>query len=144
MYWSNRTVLSLRKYHHYFTLENFSKSVSLWFLTGVWVTSLIKSPELLPVFWPTLTMPWSLLFILFPSSPLPVQIPLVTVPSAPITICITLTVTIMFHRVFRPLSRFRYSAFFSLSFNFTLWSAETEKSTIRQVPFFIVWSSGRD
>ena len=45
-------------------------------------------------------------------------------------------------------ARARYLSFFSLSFNFTLWSAGTAKSTILQVLFFVdyykVWSSGWD
>ena len=45
--------------------------------------------------------------------------------------------------------RWRYLFFFSLSFNFNLWSAGTAKSTILQVLFFDVsyykvWTSGRD
>ena len=36
------------------------------------------------------------------------------------------------------LARFRYLFFFSLSFNFTLWSAGTAKSTILQVLFFLL------
>ena len=76
--------------------------------------------------------------------------PSVTVPRAPITIGIT--VTFMFHSFFffNSLGRFRYLSFFSFSFNFILWSAGTEKSTILQVLFFFiiidyyyVWSSGR-
>ena len=47
--------------------------------------------------------------------------PLVTVPRAPITIGIN--VTFMFHSFFFSLARLRYLSFFSLSFNFTLWSA---------------------
>ena len=56
--------------------------------------------------------------------------PLVTVPSAPITIGIT--VTFMFHSFFSSVAR----SFNSLSFNFTQWSAETIKSTMRHVFFF--------
>ena len=66
---------------------------------------------------------------------------LVTVPRAPITIGIT--ATFMFHSFFNFLARSRYSSFFSLSFNFTLWSAGTAKSTSRQVLFFCCWLSGR-
>ena len=70
--------------------------------------------------------------------------PLVTILGAPITNGII--VTFMFHN---SLARSRYSSFFSLSFSFTLWSAGTAKSTIRQVHFFYVdnhkiWVSGRD
>ena len=42
---------------------------------------------------------------------------------------------------FCSLARSRYLSFFSLSFSFTLWSAGTAKSTIRQVLFFCRWLS---
>ena len=58
---------------------------------------------------------------------------LVTVPRAPIIIGIN--VTCMFHSFFRSLIRSGYLSF-SLSFNFTLWSGRTAKSTILQVVFF--------
>ena len=58
----------------------------------------------------------------------------VTVPRAPLTIDIT--VTFMFHSFFfYSLARSKYLSFFSLSFNFTLWSAGTAKSTIWQGGF---------
>ena len=60
--------------------------------------------------------------------------PLMTVLRAPITICII--VTFIFHSFFRSLTRPRYLSFFLLSFYFTLWSARTAKSTIRQLLFF--------
>ena len=66
---------------------------------------------------------------------------LVTVPNTPITI--GMTVTFMFHSFFNSRARSRYLSFFSHSFSFTLWSAGTAKSTILQVPFFlliIIWS----
>ena len=74
--------------------------------------------------------------------------PSVTVPSAPIAIGINVTFTSLsfFNSIARPI----YLFFFSLSFNFTLWSAGTAKSTIQQILFFFfvdyckVWSSGRD
>ena len=59
--------------------------------------------------------------------------PLGTVLSAPITIGII--VTFMFHSVFCTLARSSYLSLFSFSFDFTLWSAGTAKTTIRQVPF---------
>ena len=67
---------------------------------------------------------------------------LVAVPRASITNCIT--VTFMFHSFFQFLFQ-RYLSIFSLSFNFTLWSSGTEKSTILQVLFFlwIIIRSGR-
>ena len=69
--------------------------------------------------------------------------PFVTVPRAPITTGIT--VTFMFHSFVNSLIRTRYLSFFSLSFNSTLWLAETVKSTILQVLSFllIIIRSGR-
>ena len=80
---------------------------------------------------------------------------LMTVPSAPITTDIT--VTFVFHSFFSSLARSRYLSFFLLSFCYTLWSAGTAKSIIRQVIFLFfffffffffgyhkVWSFGRD
>ena len=58
---------------------------------------------------------------------------LATVPKAPITIDII--VTFMFHSFFNSLERSRYLSFFSHSFSFILWSAETAKSTILQIFF---------
>ena len=63
---------------------------------------------------------------------------LTTVPRVPITTGIN--VTFMFHSFFNPQARSRYLSFFSLSFNFTLWSAGTAKSTILQVLFFLFFS----
>ena len=63
----------------------------------------------------------------------PFSYPLVTVPKAPITIGII--VTNMFHSFFNSLARSRYLSFYSHSFSFILWSAETAKSTILQVLF---------
>ena len=68
---------------------------------------------------------------------------LVTVPRAPITTGII--VTFMFNSLFNSLARSMYLCFFSYSFNFTLWSAGSEKSTILHVFFFllIILRSGR-
>ena len=78
----------------------------------------------------------------------PFNNPLVIVPNAPITI--DTIITYMFHSFFNSLARSRYLSFFSLSFRFILWSAETAKSTILQILFFFffvdyyeIWSSGR-
>ena len=62
--------------------------------------------------------------------------PLVTVPRTPIIIGIN--ATFRFHSFFSSLVRSRYLFFFSLSFNFTLWSARTAKSKIFQVLFFLL------
>ena len=61
--------------------------------------------------------------------------PFVTVPRAHIIIGIT--VTFMFHSFFNSQDPGTYD-FFSISFNFTLWSAETVKSIIRQILFFLL------
>ena len=63
-----------------------------------------------------------------PKSSSPFSNPLVTVPNAPVTIGII--VTSMFHSFFNSLAKSRYLSFFSHSFSFTLWSAETAKSTL--------------
>ena len=52
-------------------------------------------------------------------------------------IIIGINVILMFHRFFSSLARSWYLSFLSLSFNFTLWSAETAESTIW--PFFFWW-----
>ena len=57
--------------------------------------------------------------------------PLVIVPRAPITISII--VTFIFHSFFNYLAWSRYLSFFSLSFNFTQWSAGTAMSTMLKV-----------
>ena len=61
----------------------------------------------------------------------PFNNPSVTVPRAPITI--NINVTFMFHSFFNSRARSQY--LFSLSFNFTLWSSGTSKSTILWVLF---------
>ena len=58
--------------------------------------------------------------------------PLMTIPRAPITISITVTF------MFNSLAKSRYLFFFSLSFNFTLCSVGTTKSTFRLVLFFLL------
>ena len=61
---------------------------------------------------------------------------LVTILRAPITLGII--VTFMFHSFFNSLERSMYLFFFLLSFNFSLWSAGTAKSTILQVLLFLL------
>ena len=120
-------------YYNYSLIRAFHISVSRWFFTGVWVTaSFLKSPGLFSAFWPfsiMLSFEWSPLVRQLPSPPVPV-------PSAPITIGII--VTCMFHGFFNSQARSRYLSFFSHSFSFILWSAGTAKSTILQVPFFLL------
>ena len=61
----------------------------------------------------------------------------VTLPNAPITIRIT--IISMFHSViFSSLAMSCNLSLFSLSFGFTVWSAETAKSTIQQVFFLTI------
>ena len=64
--------------------------------------------------------------------------PLGTVPSAPITVGITLT--FMFYSLFSSLARSKYFSLVSFSLIFPMWSAETAKSSCRQVYFFFVKS----
>ena len=55
---------------------------------------------------------------------------------ADLTITIGKTVSFMFHSFFNSLVRSSYLSFFSHSFNLTLWTVGTTKSTILQVLFF--------
>ena len=109
----------------------FLTSISQWFPTEVWVTaSLLKSPGLFSVFCPIFTMllfGWSPLILLFPSHPVPV---LILCDCTKRTNYNWITINFMFNSFFNFLARSRYVSFFLLSFNFTLWSAGTAKSTI--------------
>ena len=68
--------------------------------------------------------------------------PLEIVPRVPIIIGIN--VTFIFHIFFSFLVSSRYLSFFSISFNFTQWSAGTTKSTILQVIYLLIMiRSGR-
>ena len=62
--------------------------------------------------------------------------PLVTVPRGPITIGIN--VTFMSHNFFNSLEKSREIFFFSLPFNFILWSVGVAKFRILQVLFIII------
>ena len=74
--------------------------------------------------------------LLIPKSSSPFINLLVTVLRTPIIIGII--VTFMFHSFFfNSLTRSRYLFFFSLSFNYILWSAGAAKFTILQVLFFV-------
>ena len=59
-------------------------------------------------------------------------------PSKRVPIKIGITVTFIFRCFFSSLIRSQYFSLFPLSFSFTLWSAGTAKSTVRQVLFFFV------
>ena len=121
------------KFHSYYFLKAFHISFSWWSFTEVWVTAKLLSPRLLSVFW--------LILInvstrsLFSKSSSPFINCTVTVQSAPITI--GMIVTFMFHSFFNSLPSCRYLFLFSLSFNFTLWSAGTAMSKIPQVSHFV-------
>ena len=73
---------------------------------------------------------------LISKSPRPSTNPLVTVRNTPITIGII--VTFRFQNFFCSLARSKYLSLFSLSFNCTMWSGGTAKSTIRRVIFFLL------
>ena len=120
------------------------------FFTEVWVTSLFKSPGLFSVFWLISKMQ------LVRWSPPP--------PSRYFQVLQSLYQSFgdctkssnynwynrHFHMpqfFFNSLARSKYLSFFSHSFNFTLWSVGTAKSTIPRALFFDyynVWSSGWD
>ena len=119
-------------------LRVFPTSVSWWFHTWMWVTaSILKSP------WSPISIQadvnnvvvWMVYFhpLITKSSNAFIN-PLLTVQSTPTRIAITVTFT--FHRFFDSLARSMYLTFFSFSFNFTQWSARTEKSTIQEGFFF--------
>ena len=71
-----------------------------------------------------------------PPTSRPFNKPLLTVLRAPITIGII--VTFMFHSFFNSIARSRYLSLFSHSFCFIQWSAETAKSKILQILFFLL------
>ena len=125
----------------------FHTSVSRRFLTGVSVIASL--PGLFAVFWPISIMHktgWAPFVLLFPSPPKAVPV-LWWLYRAHHLQLVSPSLSYCAVFFFNPLARTRYLAFFLLSFNFTLWSAGTEKSTIRQVLFLlglVVWSSGRD
>ena len=111
---------------------------------SVWATaSLLKSPGLFLEFWPISTMlqfGWSPLVLLFPSPPMRVK---------SVGDCTKRANYNCYHRhfffhclcsivFFHSLAKSRYLSLFSLSFSFTLCSAGTAKSTIRQILFFLL------
>ena len=50
-------VIRSGRYYYYYSSRVFHISISWWFFTGVWVTaSLLKSPGLVSVFWPSSAM----------------------------------------------------------------------------------------
>ena len=127
-------------YYYYYTCERFS--LQLYPMISHWSLNDSMSPQVSrtllsiltdlnkAVVWMVSTPP-----IISKSSSIIINV-LTTLTIAPITIDIT--VSLMFHRFFNSLAMSRYSSFFSFSFNFTLWSAGTTKSTICQVRFFFI------
>ena len=93
-----------------------------------WTLLSLVADQFYAVVWMAFTRP-----VISPSSS-PFINPLVTVPRAPITIGII--VTFMFHGFFNPLDKSKYLSFFSLSFNFTLWSSGT--TTVKFVIIMII------
>ena len=121
----------------FYSLESFHISISWWSSTGVWVTaSPLKYPGLFSVYNPVVRMVST--FPLISKSFSAFTKPLRIVSSVLITIGIT--VTFVFQSFFYSLARSRYLSLFSLSFNFTMWSVKTAKSTIQQV-LFLWWLS---
>ena len=125
-------------YYYSYFLRVFHISVSWWSFMGVWVTaSLLVSRTLLSILadhnnavvWIVSTRS------LISKSFSPCINSLVIVKSAPIMN--GKIFTFRFHVFFYSLARARYLPFFSLSSNFTLWSAGTAKTTNEQVFLFV-------
>ena len=109
--------------------------IIIWHIWEFFPSSLLKSAELFSAFWPILIMlwfEWLLLVFLFPNPP--VLVPILE-SSAPTTISIT--IIFMFHSLFSVLLQGLRTYLFLLSFSFSQWSAETAKSTIRHLLFFV-------
>ena len=128
-----------------FTPWEFLIFVNWWSFTGVWVTASLQVSRNLPSILADLNNAVVLTVSTRPvisDSSNPCINPLVIVASTSFTIGII--VTFMFHWIFYSLSRSRYLSLFSLSFNFTLWSAGTQfcKSSFF-VDYYKVWSSVR-
>ena len=143
IYRSNRTVQSFTKDYYVNSFSSFSYQrypmVSHWSLRDS------KSPQVSRTLFSNLADPPNTVICMVSTRPLfyksfsPCTNILVTVARAPITISII--VTFMFHSFFQFPSKvpvFILLFTFFQSFNFTLWSAESLKSTIRQVLFFFV------
>ena len=124
--------------YYFISCEFFHTSVSWCIFTGVWVTeSLLSFPGLFWIFSlisKILVACFNSSFVYNSSSLL--SKPLETVPREPKIIGII--VTLIFNSFFSPLARAKYLFIFSLSFIFTLWSAETVKFTRQQIFFFYV------
>ena len=114
-------------------------NVSWWSFTGDWVTtSLLKSPGLFSVFWPSSIM------LLFGCPPLGRQLPNPPDSLKTFSYCAKSTNHNWYHRHFHvpcffySLARSRYWSLFSLSFSFILWSSRTAKSTILRILSFLL------
>ena len=110
----------------------FHTSVNRWFLNRVWGRASLLS--ILADLNNAIVWMVSIRSLISKTSS-PFTSPLVFVLWAPITIGIT--VTFMVHSFFNSITRSGNLSFFSLSFNFTLWSTGTAKSAILLVLFFL-------
>ena len=90
---------------------------SIWLILLILSNPSEFSPSASVVVW------WSWIVLLFLSPPVPFDNHSLTVPRGPIITGIN--VTFMFHYFFNSQARSTYLSFFSLSFNFTLWSTGT-------------------
>ena len=126
--WTRVTVSISYDDNHYTTGTN--SSVSWWSFNGQQVSSSLQDSSHNSIVWKV-----SIRRVISKSSS-PCINPLLTVLMASITTDIT--ITFMFHSFFNSKARSRYLSFILLSFNFTLWSAGTAKSAIRQVIIIII------
>ena len=121
-----------------YTFRVFHTSISWWFFTEVWVTaSLLKSPGLFSVFWPSsimLSFGWSPLVRQLTKSSRPFNNPLVTVPKAPITI--GTIVTFMFHSFFQFSCKVEVFILLSTFFQFYSVVSRDSKVDNLQILFF--------
>ena len=105
----------------------FSTCISWWFSTRFW-RSLLKSPELFLVFWPSSLIVNTCIFIPQSSSPF----------SYLLWINIITIYTQLFSFSIVYFEKSWYLPLFPFSFNFTLWTAWTANPTIQHVVFLFV------
>ena len=120
-----------------YSFENFS--LQCYLMVSQWSLRDRKSPQVSRTLLSILAYLNNALVCLVSTRPLiykssrPYINPLATVPSVPVTTGVN--VTFMIRRFLFSLAKSRNLSFFSLSFSFSLWSAETSMSTIQQVIF---------
>ena len=124
-----------------FSLESFSHQCYL--MVSRWILSDKKPPQVSRTLLSILVdlnsaVVWISTRPLISTSYSPCTNPLLTVPRAPITTGITVTFT--FCSFFNSQARSRYVSFFSLSFNFSLWSTGTASSTIINPQFILLYT----